>query len=465
VSRNTARPHGEGPHGEGPDVAGTVRPNGRPYSGKAASDSSLPAPSSTPLASDSILAATDPGLPDAAPERVLTLLLAPAEGVPDVVVDERHLVEAGRAIAGGTGPVAIDAERASGHRYGQKAYLIQLRRNGSGTWLIDPIACPDLAPVAEGIGDTEWVLHAATQDLTCLAAVGLRPRHLFDTELGARLVGLPRVGLGAAVEHYLGLSLAKEHSAVDWSTRPLPEPWLRYAALDVEVLVELRDAIAADLERQAKTEWARQEFEALTSFTGPPVRVDPWRRTSGMHRVRNRRAVALVRELWQTRERLAEQRDTSPGRVLPDAVLVGLALAAPRSAADLDGVRELRSARRNVKAWIDAVQRATALPESQLPALTLAAVGPPPPRTWAEREPVAAARLSRSREALTTFSQEHQVPVENVLTPDILRRVIWTPPKDLTEDGFRVVLAELGARQWQVDIAAPIIAQACADPV
>ena len=302
---------------------------------------------------------TDDETPDAVaeePERLLTPLLAPSEGVPDVVVDERRLVEAGRAIAAGTGPVAVDAERASGHRYGQKAYLVQLRRAGSGTWLIDPVACPDLGPVADGIGDAEWVLHAATQDLPCLAQIGLRPVHLFDTELGARLVGLPRVGLGAAVEHYLGLSLAKEHSAVDWSTRPLPEPWLRYAALDVEVLVELRDAIAADLESQGKSEWAREEFDALLDFEGPPVRVDPWRRTSGMHRVRKRRGIALVKELWITRDRIAERRDTSPGRVLPDSVIVELANLAPTTAEEMAEVRELRPARRNAKVWLDAIR-------------------------------------------------------------------------------------------------------------
>ena len=146
-----------------------------------------------------------------------------------------------RPIAAGEGPVAIDAERASGYRYGQRAYLVQVRREGAGTWLIDPVGCPDLTPLDEAIGAAEWILHAATQDLACLAEVGLRPRQLFDTELAARILGLPRVGLAAVVEHYLGLSLAKEHSAVDWSTRPLPEPWLRYAALDVEVLDELRN--------------------------------------------------------------------------------------------------------------------------------------------------------------------------------------------------------------------------------
>ena len=210
----------------------------------------------------------------------------PRDGVPDVVVDERALSRAADDIAAGTGPVAIDAERASGYRYGQRAYLVQLRREGSGTWLIDPVAVPDLTPIGEAMGDAQWVLHAATQDLPCLTEVGLRPRSLFDTELGGRLVGLPRVGLGAMVEHYLGLSLAKEHSAVDWSVRPLPEPWLLYAALDVEVLGDLRDAVASDLESQGKSGWAAEEFEHLLSFAGPEPRTDPWRRTSGMHKVR-----------------------------------------------------------------------------------------------------------------------------------------------------------------------------------
>ena len=405
---------------------------------------------------------TPDGAP-AEPKRALTPLVTPRDGIPDVVVDERRLVEAGRAIASGTGPVAVDAERASGHRYGQKAYLVQLRREGSGTWLVDPVACPDLGPIAEGIGDTEWVLHAATQDLPCLAQVGLRPTKLFDTELGARLVGLPRVGLGAAVEHYLGLSLAKEHSAVDWSTRPLPEPWLRYATLDVEVLVELRDAVAADLEAQGKTQWALEEFDALLDFEGPPVRVDPWRRTSGMHRVRKRRGLAVVRELWLTRDRIAERRDTSPGRVLPDGVIVELANLAPTTVQELTETRELRPARRNAKVWLDAIRRAQNLPESILPPLALPGTGPPPARAWAEREPVAAARLIQARAEIAAFGAQHSVPVENVLTPDALRRLLWAPPADLSEAGIAAALSAFGARPCQVAITAPIIARACAD--
>ncbi|HEX2810895.1 MAG TPA: ribonuclease D, partial [Kineosporiaceae bacterium] len=240
---------------------------------------------------------TDPEVPPA-PERPVARLDTPRDGVPPVVTDGEGLARTIRSLLAGHGPVAVDAERASGHRYGQRAFLVQLRREGSGTALVDPAALPDLSPLGAALQDAEWVLHAASQDLPCLAEVGMRPITIFDTELGSRLAGFSRVGLAAVVEQLLGLALAKEHSAVDWSTRPLPEPWLRYAALDVEVLVDLREALAEELERQGKLEWARQEFAAVAAAPPPPPRQDPWRRTSGLHRVRTRRQLAIVRELW-----------------------------------------------------------------------------------------------------------------------------------------------------------------------
>ena len=404
--------------------------------------------------------------PEVAAGPILVPLDMPAGGVPDVVVDERELSRAAKSLADGTGPVAIDAERASGYRYGQRAYLIQIRREGSGTWLVDPIACPDLSPLADALTDVEWILHAATQDLPCLAEVGLRPTRLFDTELGGRLVGLPRVGLAAVVEHYLGLRLAKEHSAVDWSTRPLPEPWLRYAALDVEVLGQIRDLMADDLAAQDKMLWAEQEFESLIAFTGPPVRVEPWRRTSGMHKVRNRRGAAMVRELWQTRDAIAIERDIAPGRILPDAALLDLAIRAPKTGADIqDGPGPgSRSVRRYQQQWLSALERARQVPEADLPVLALRSDGPPPARAWADRDPVAAARLARARTVLGQFAQARSIPVENLLSPDSMRRVLWTPPPDPTAESVAEALLELGARQWQVDIAGPILEEAINRP-
>jgi len=372
-------------------------------------------------------------------------------------------------VAAGTGPVALDAERASGYRYSQRAYLVQLRRTGTGIALVDPIACTDLRPLDEAIGDAEWILHAASQDLPCLAEVGMRPRRLFDTELAGRLLNLPRVGLASLVEELLGRSLAKEHSAVDWSTRPLPEPWLEYAALDVEPLAELRDVLAQRLEAAGKLGWAREEFEALLSFTGPEPRVEQWRRTSGLHTVRGRRALGIARALWERRDEIAAQRDVAPGRVLADAAIVDLATSPPSSRAALRGSRPMRGrgARRHLEDWLDALQLAQSLPQEELPSAKPPQLGPPPPRAWAERNPAAAARLAACREVVTALAELHDLPVENLLNPSLLRALAWEPPAGAIDatgvagvDAVAAYLRSGGARPWQVGLTAGPLARA-----
>jgi ribonuclease D len=392
-------------------------------------------------------------------------LLTLRDGLPPVSDTDVTLRRAAAAIAGGTGPVAIDAERASGYRYSSRAYLIQVRREGSGSWLIDPIGLSTLAPLQEALEGTEWILHAATQDLPCLAEVGLTPTALFDTELAGRLLGHPRVGLATLVETVLGHRMKKEHSAVDWSSRPLPAPWLEYAALDVELLIELRDALHAELVEAGKLEWARQEFEALRHFV-PTPRVDAWRRTSGLHRVRGRRGLAAVKELWETRDEIAAGRDVTPGRIIPDAAIVVAALAAPTDKAELLATKGFhgRGAERYASRWVAALRRAATMDEADLPARTPRSDGPPLPRAWADRDPVAARRLALARDEITTLAAANKVPVENLLTPDYLRRVLWTPPetRDPTALATEVaaMLTRLGARQWQVDLAGPVLVSA-----
>ncbi len=396
--------------------------------------------------------------PDA--DRVVTALLTPRDGVPPVIVTPAALRAAAEAIAAGTGPVAIDAERASGYRYGQRAYLVQLRRAGSGTHLVDPIAVPDLTVLAEALEGTEWILHAASQDLPCLREIGLSPATLFDSELAGRLLGHARVGLSSLLEEVLGFSLAKEHSAADWSTRPLPEPWLRYAALDVELLVELRDALEAELRDAGKLEWAQQEFDAARDAPPPPPRIDPWRRTSGMHKVRRPRQLAVIRSLWYRRDEIARRRDISPGRVLPDSAIVAAATASggaePTPVATLPAFSG-RGARRHLTEWQSAVAEGLALSERQLPPATLASDGPPPPRAWADRDPDAAARLAEARVGLADLAEQAHLPVENVLSPDLVRRLMWTPPEDVGADSVAAVLRSGGARPWQVRLAVPVL--------
>jgi ribonuclease D len=381
-----------------------------------------------------------------------------------VIADAEGLAATVAAFAAGTGPVAVDAERASGYRYGQSAYLVQLRRAGAGSALIDPVACPDLTALGEAIADAEWVLHAATQDLPCLREIGMVPGRLFDTELAGRLAGFPRVGLGAMVESVLGFVLEKGHSAVDWSTRPLPEPWLRYAALDVELLVDLRDALEKELERQGKLEWALQEFDAIASAPPPAPRKDPWRRTSGMHKVRRRRQLAVVRELWETRDRIARRRDVSPGKVLGDAAIVEAALALPADVQALSALNGFgsRTGRRQLEQWQAAVDRARALPESALPLPGQAVAGPPPPRAWADKDPAAAARLSAARAAVSARAEELRMPQENLIAPDTVRRVCWAPPAAVDAASVSAALAAHGARPWQVEQVTPLLVEALA---
>ncbi|UWF76504.1 MULTISPECIES: ribonuclease D [Microbacterium] len=377
------------------------------------------------------------------------------------VIDDRAEFEAAcRALAAGTGPVAVDVERASGFRYSQRAYLVQVfRRGAGGVRLFDPPALGDFAPLQDAIGDAEWVLHAASQDLPSLRELGLEPPSIFDTELAARLLGHERVGLAAVVERTLGIALAKEHSAADWSTRPLPAAWLEYAALDVEHLVDVRDVLAAELAETGKTEIAAQEFAATLARAPKAPREDPWRRLSGLHRVRGARNLAVARELWLAREEYAQQQDVSPGRLVPDRSLVAAVLAAPASKQALASVPDFtgRASRSQLDRWWQAIVRgreSTELPRERVPSDTL-----PPPRAWADRNPEADARLKAARPVVEQLAQELNMPTENLLTPEHLRRIAWEPPAP-TPDAIGKALEELGARPWQIAHTAQKISDA-----
>ena len=388
----------------------------------------------------------------------------PRDGVPAVITDTAALAAYADRLAAGTGPLALDAERASGYRYSQRAYLVQLRREGAGTALIDPIAVPDLTVVQEATAGVEWILHAATQDLACLAEVGLRPSALFDTELAGRLLGRERVSLAALVDSELGQHLEKGHGATDWSVRPLTPAQLRYAALDVELLVELREVMARELAAAGKSEIARQEFEALLDFAPRERGDEEWRRTSGIHRIRKPRALAVVRELWLTRDEIARSRDIAVGRILPDSSIVAAAQAPLAAKADLAALKDFlgRGADRYLSRWWDAVARAQALPPEALPGAAPPPSGPPPPRSWADRDPAAFARLSAARSGLAELAEAMAMPVENLMSPEYVRRLCWTPPEPCDPDAVAAALLSSGARPWQVEATVACLCTALA---
>jgi ribonuclease D len=383
-----------------------------------------------------------------------------ADHVQVSVIDTRETYLAAVAtLAAGDGPIAIDAERASGFRYSQRAYLIQIFRRGAGTFLFDPPAIGSFTELNDALESEEWILHAASQDLTCLREVGIDPKKLFDTELGARLAGLPRVGLGTVVEDLLGIHLAKEFSAADWSTRPLPQAWLVYAALDVELLVDLREALGTLLDDAGKGGIAREEFEAVLARDFRIVREQPWRRLSGLHSVRGVRGLAVARELWEARDAYARETDTAPGRLVPDSALVAAARVLPATKRDLVAMKEFtgRASRSQLDRWWDAIQ--VGMTTTDLPVLRATADSMPPPRAWADKNPEADRRLKAARVAIVARSAELNIPVENLLTPELLRRLAWAPPQPVEFAAVSEWLATAGARPWQVDATAePITA-------
>ncbi|MBX9981587.1 MAG: ribonuclease D [Mycobacterium gordonae] len=412
--------------------------------------------------------------PPGSTEPEVPLLLHPADGMPNLSVYASDIAAAAEQLDSGHGPFAVDAERASGFRYSNRAYLIQVRRSGAGTVLIDPVShggdpLDVLRPVAEVLGQDEWILHSADQDLPCLAEVGMRPPALYDTELAGRLAGFDRVNLATMVERLLGQGLAKGHGAADWSKRPLPSAWLNYAALDVELLIELRDAIAQVLAEQGKSDWAAQEFEHLRTseerLANAPTRRDRWRRTSGIHKVHDRRALAAVRELWTTRDRIAQRRDIAPRRILPDSAIIDAALANPTSIDELVALPVFggRNQRRSAPMWLSALEAARQ--NQNLPDPAEQSAGPPPPARWSRRKPEAAARLEAARAALSGLSERVGIPTENLISPDLVRRLCWewealaargNDPLTVAEDYLRAG----HARPWQRELVVPVLAAA-----
>ena len=383
------------------------------------------------------------------------------------ISDQHQLADAVATLAASKGSIAIDAERASGFKYSQRAYLVQVRAANTDIFLIDPAASPEIvlskefAELAALMKDREWILHAATQDLPCLNELGLYPGAIFDTELAGRLTGQPRVGLGALTESLLKFRLAKEHSAADWSTRPLPDSWLNYAALDVDVLHELATEVEGLLSQQGKFDWAKQEFDALMNFRPKPQRSDKWRGITGLHKVQDRVSLEIARQLWLSREALAQKMDVAPGRLIPDSSILVAATEKPKSRPELAAMKSFsgRASRSYLDTWWEAVQ--SALKATDLPALKPEKTDAlPNHRNWINKFPEADRRLKHAKAALVELSETKLVPLENLLTPELLRQVSFTPPENLSSQTLSDKLTQLGARPWQVELTAGLIVEA-----
>ncbi|MDC4233201.1 HRDC domain-containing protein [Actinomyces sp. B33] len=390
------------------------------------------------------------------------LIAAPRAGVPAIIDSPTGLARAAEELATGSSPIALDVERAQGFRYGADPYLVQIRREGVGTYLIDTAALPDLSPLQAGVDDV-WILHNAEQDLPNLRSTGLACPQLFDTEIAARLTGLTRFGLAAVCEQVLGLALVKDHQASDWSVRPLPPDWLRYAALDVELLTELYRHLSVSLHDMGRWEWALEEFAYAASRPAPEPKPDRWRGLPGAGKIRSRRSLAVLRELWEAREAVAERIDLSPGRLIRNAALVRAAQQPPRNQRALMSLSEFRSprARQYADTWMRAITRAMQMEEDRLPSVHRPHVpgSVPDARHWGRIDEKAARRLALVRDAVSGIADRLGLAPEIVLEPRVQRYVAWAPLDPSRESGDEVEerMYDHGARDWQMDV--------CLDPI
>ncbi|MGA0442953.1 MAG: HRDC domain-containing protein [Candidatus Nanopelagicaceae bacterium] len=406
----------------------------------------------------------------------MEILTVPPGGTPAVIEDRDGFRKAINALRLGSGPIAIDAERASGYRYSARAYLIQFFRRDGGLHLIDPIhlsGAPEINSLNEILAIEESVIHASSQDLDCLREFGLDPKRLFDTELGARIAGCERVGLGALCEKLLGIQIAKEHSAVDWSHRPLKSEWLDYAALDVALLIDIRDSVEKLLLESGKLEWATQEFSSALQVAPPKIKREPWRRTSGMHQIKTRFNLAIVRELWNARDEIARDLDIAPGRLLSDILIIELAQKKPdsfESLLELSIVRERirhEHQKAHLTTWWKVLSGVYEMDQSHWPEMRARGEGLPPPKVWREKYPIAYIHYQHARIHLTEIASGLKLPLENLLAPDLVKRVIFDEGSERTyidgeECRGRVseALDQGKARQWQKDLAIDALVQA-----
>lgn len=418
----------------------------------------------------------------------ITFLGKPRDGIPPVTDTPEGFSNALDDLAACDGPLAADAERASTYRYSHQDYLLQLRRTGSRTYLLDIPALRKagvrLADITDRLSGVQWILHDGSQDLPSFRDLGLTIPSLFDTELAARLLGLSHPGLSHCTEYFLGYSLAKEHAAADWSYRPLPLDWRNYAALDVELLIGLRHAMLTDLKKEGKLGWAREDFSAILAKGMAPARPDPepWRHTSHISQLgADRRGLAIVRSLWTTRDRAARKLDISPLLLLRDTDIIEAARRKPHNKRQFEQIYCLNERvhihtgtdqdemfaryiplqqQVSPTRWRHAIERALRLPVSQLPSPSAPQehIGTAIPRSmkfWRLHQPNRYARLMAMRRRIASIAQDVHVPVELVVRPRLIRRICWDeiPPQKV--NGY---LRENGALDWQVRLVGSSLA-------
>jgi ribonuclease D len=263
--------------------------------------------------------------------------------------------------------VAVDTESNSLYAYQEQVCLIQFSIPGED-YLVDPLALNDLSALGPLFADPEIekIFHAAEYDLICLDRdFGFQFANLFDTMVAARILGRDAIGLGSILEEEFGVTLNKRYQRANWGQRPLPRDLLTYARLDTHYLIDLRDELAAALERQNLMDLAKEDFRRLTVVNGrsenddekPP---DCWR-IKGAYDLSGQEA-AILQSLCEYRDQVARRINRPLFKVINDRSLLAIAQAEPRDLRDLEHLPGMsaRQVNRHGEALLEAVRRGQA---------------------------------------------------------------------------------------------------------
>ncbi|MBL7950519.1 MAG: ribonuclease D [Flavobacteriales bacterium] len=339
--------------------------------------------------------------------------------------------------------IALDTEASSFHRYKESVCLIQLSTR-SNTFLIDPLAVPDLAPLGRLLArtDMEVVIHDADYDLRILARHHhIRVENVFDTLVAAELLNEAEIGLAALLGKYQGVQVDKKFQKADWSKRPLPQAMLDYAAGDTSHLIALRDILEGKLKEKGRWTWAEEEFALLTDAPfNAPVNEEPlFLRLKGAKMLKPHQ-LAILREIHGWREGVAEQQDRASFMILGNDILLSLATDPPATVKDIaerKGVNE-RVIEKHGRRILAAVKKGQELPKEQWPRLER-------PKRW-DRDNDYEERLKRLKRTRDVLMNEFDLRPGIVAANQLLMDIARTLPGDL-----EALKALPGMRRYQAE--------------
>lgn len=271
--------------------------------------------------------------------------------------------------------LAVDTEFVREKTYYPKLCLIQIASHELAA-CIDPLALTDLAPLRELLAQPRItkIFHAARQDLEILKQdLGLIPAPIFDTQIAATLLGLgEQLSYAHLVQHFLKVQIDKGQSRTDWELRPLAPEQISYAADDVRYLIGIYPMMTGELNRLGRLDWLTEDFTAITDPALYEVNPqEQWQRVSGVQKLRGVQ-LAILQALAAWREEQAIKSDKPRKWILPDNILLTIAMANPKKRDQLQRVRGLNSTvyDKHGDTLLALLEQARALPSSAWPVTT-----------------------------------------------------------------------------------------------